>query len=125
VKDFTTVRAGKLTQLPVVVVINGGSASASEIVAGALQDYGRATLLGDQSFGKGTIQEVDDIGCTADAGCPSLHITSAKWLTPEGRWINGTGLTPDIKVELSDEDIKAGRDPQLDRAIEVALSKIK
>jgi carboxyl-terminal processing protease len=128
VKELNVMRTGKLLQMPIVVMINKGSASASEIVSGALQDYARATLVGDQSFGKGTVQEVDDVKCTksqAVSVCPSLHITTARWLTPKGRWINGTGLTPDVKVALSDADIKAGRDPQLDRALEIAKSKIK
>lgn len=126
VKNFEVARTGKLLNIPVVVLLNKGSASASEIVAGALQDYGRAVLVGEQSFGKGTIQEVEDVSCVSVPGqvCPSLHLTTAKWLTPKGRWINGTGLTPDIKVELKEEDFKAGRDPQLIRAIEVARTKI-
>lgn len=127
IREYGVFRTGKLTNIPVVVLINKGSASSSEIVAGALQDYGRATLVGDNSFGKGTIQEVQDVSCdqaNQDIACPSLHITTAKWLTPKGRFVNGTGLTPDIKVELTDEDFKAGRDPQLDRAIEVAKGKI-
>lgn len=126
VSDFSVFRSGRLTNIPMVVLINKGSASASEIVAGALQDYGRATLVGEQSFGKGTIQEVEDVSCAKadNSTCPSLHLTTAKWLTPKGRWINGTGLTPDIKVNLTDDDFKAGRDPQMDRAVEVAKSKI-
>lgn len=127
VKELVVNRQGKLLNIQVVILMNKGSASASEIVAGALQDTGRGILIGEQSFGKGTIQEVDDVQCvkkTSAEECPSLHITSAKWLTPKGRWINGTGLTPDIKVALTDDDFKAGRDPQLDRAIEVAKGKI-
>ncbi|HET7713472.1 MAG TPA: S41 family peptidase [Patescibacteria group bacterium] len=123
IKSFDVARAGKLLNIPVVVLLNKGSASASEIVAGALQDYGRAVLVGEQSFGKGTIQEVEDVSCQ-EPSCPSLHLTTAKWLTPKGRWVNETGLTPDIKVGLSEEDFKAGRDPQLIRAVEVAKGKI-
>lgn len=126
-KEFGVVRSGQFTTIPVVVLINKGSASASEIVAGALQDYGRATLVGDQSFGKGTVQEVEDVTCTKSSStqvCPSLHLTTAKWLTPKGRWIHGVGLTPDVKVSLTDTDFKAGRDPQLDKALEMAKSKL-
>ncbi len=124
-QDFTVERAGKFTHLPVVVLINKGSASAAEILAGALQDDGRATLLGEQSFGKGTVQLPLDLNCPDQAtNCASLHVTVAKWLTPKGRWIHGVGLTPDVKVDLTDADFKAGRDPQLDRAMSIAAGKI-
>ena len=107
-------RVGKLLKLPLVVLINKGSASASEIVAGAIQDTKRGKLLGTQSFGKGTIQESQDL-----PGGTGIHITTAKWLTPSGRWIHETGLTPDIVVELTDEDIKdPAIDAQLDKALE-------
>ena len=108
---FKVNRKGKLLSIPVNVLINKGSASASEIVAGALQDRKRATLIGDKSFGKGTIQEAEDL----EAGT-GIHITIAKWLTPEGRWVNQLlGLDPDIKIEMDKED--ASKDPQLDKAI--------
>lgn len=127
VTDATADHSGRLLGIPVVVLVNKGSASASEIVSGALQDAGRGTLVGEQSFGKGTIQEVDDIPCNSSGGavCPSLHLTIAKWLTPKGRWIHGIGLTPDVKVAMTDDDFKAGNDPQLDRAIQLAISKEK
>jgi carboxyl-terminal processing protease len=98
----------------VVVLIDGGSASASEIVAGALQDSRRATLVGQQSFGKGTIQEWQQL--TGQAG--AFKLTIARWLTPDKRWIHGTGLTPDVVVTLPNP-IPAGADPDLDRALEV------
>jgi carboxyl-terminal processing protease len=127
VTDFTPDHAGRLLGVSVVVLINKGSASASEIVSGALQDTGRGTLVGDQSFGKGTIQAVDDVPCkpAPNSACPSLHITIAKWLTPKGRWIHGVGLTPDVKVSLTDSDFKVGSDPQLDKAIQLAITKEK
>lgn len=110
---FKVERVGKLTKLPMVVLINKGSASASEIVAGALQDRKRTKLVGEKSFGKGTIQEAQDL-----EGGTGIHITVAKWLTPNGRWVNDTsGLEPDIKVEGDKED--ATKDPQLDKAIEL------
>lgn len=110
---FKVERVGKLTKLPMVVLINKGSASASEIVAGALQDRKRTKLVGEKSFGKGTIQEAQDL-----EGGTGIHITVAKWLTPNGRWVNDTsGLEPDIKVEGGKED--ATKDPQLDKAIEL------
>lgn len=125
--SFKVNRAGKLTKIPLVALINKGSASASEIVAGALQDRERGELVGEKSFGKGTIQEAQDL-----AGGTGIHITVAKWLTPNGRWVNDTqGLEPDIIVASEKEDLTRlpasqlgepggqAKDPQLDRAIEL------
>ena len=100
---------------PTVILINKGSASASEILAGALRDNRNVKLIGEKSFGKGSVQEV--IGLRDDSSF--LKITIAKWLTPKGSLISEVGLNPDIKVELTDDDIKLKRDPQLDKAIEV------
>lgn len=110
-------RSGKILNLPMMVLINKGSASASEIVAGALQDRKRAKLVGEKSFGKGTIQEAQEL-----PGGTGLHITTAKWLTPSGRWVNLTeGLEPDIKVEpqKSDDGMPTIEDPQLEKALEL------
>lgn len=110
---FKVERVGKLIKIPMVVLLNKGSASASEIVAGALDDRDRAQLVGEQSFGKGTIQQAQDL-----AGNTGIHITVAKWLTPKGRWVNETeGLEPDIKVEMDEEDNT--KDPQLEKALEL------
>jgi carboxyl-terminal processing protease len=98
----------------VVVLIDHGSASASEIVAGALQDSKRATLVGQPSFGKGTIQEWQEL--TDQAG--AFKLTVARWLTPDKRWINAIGLTPDVPVTLP-QPVPAGSDPDLDRALQV------
>ena len=98
----------------VVVLIDGGTASASEIVAGALQATKRATLVGQQSFGKGTVQQWQEL--TGEAG--AFKLTIARWLTPDKRWINKVGLTPDVVVTLPDQ-VPAGTDPTLDRALEV------
>lgn len=105
-------RKGKLLRIPVVVLINKGSASASEIVAGALQDRKRSKLVGESSFGKGTIQNAEDLG-----GGAGLHVTVAKWLLPSGKWVNGTGLTPDYKIEMDEKN--PDKDPQLEKAIEL------
>lgn len=113
--SFPVTGKGLLYDVPVVVLINKGSASASEIVAGALRDHKRATLVGETSFGKGTIQEAEDLG-----GGAGLHITIAKWLTPNGTWVgngkNGQGLKPDVEVKLDEK--KPEHDTQLERAIE-------
>jgi carboxyl-terminal processing protease len=100
--------------LQVVVLIDGGSASASEIVAGALQDTGRARLVGQQSFGKGTVQQWQELSGEGGA----FKLTIARWLTPAKRWINGKGLTPDVVVTLP-TPVPAGTDPTLDRALEL------
>ena len=102
------------SNVQVVVLIDGGSASASEIVAGALQDTGRARLVGQQSFGKGTVQQWQEL--SGDGG--AFKLTIARWLTPDKRWINGTGLTPDVVVTLP-TPLPAGSDPTLDRAVEL------
>lgn len=112
-------KVGKLTKIPLIVLINKGSASASEIVAGALKDRNRATLVGEKSFGKGTIQVPEDL-----SGGSGIHITIAKWLTPNGRWVNETeGLEPDVKVEsvasASADPKNKLSDPQLDKALEL------
>ncbi len=96
-----------------VVLINKGSASASEILAGALRDNRNILLIGEKSFGKGSVQQLEELRNG------SLKITVARWLTPKGTMINGQGLTPDIEVKMTEEDYKNKKDPQLDKAIEV------
>ncbi len=108
------------TNIPMVVLINEGSASASEIVAGALQDSGRAKLVGETSFGKGSVQNW--IPLSGNNG--AVRITIAKWLTPKENTIHEIGLTPDVAVERTEEDFKADLDPQLDKAVEVLLEMI-
>ena len=103
-----------LESIPAVVLINQGAASASEIVAGALRDQKNIKLIGEKSFGKGSVQELEKLPQDA-----SLKITIAKWLTPNGHSINDAGLEPDIKVEIKKEAIDEGKDPQLDKAIEI------
>jgi carboxyl-terminal processing protease len=100
-----------------VVLINGGSASSSEILSGALQDHDRAKLVGEKTFGKGTIQEALDLGEGA-----GLHVTTAKWLLPSGRWVNETeGITPDVEVE--DDKKTSDVDEQLVKAVELLLER--
>ena len=111
---FKVQRVGKILKLPLVVLINKGSASASEIVAGALQDRKRAKLVGEKSFGKGTIQEAEEL-----PGGTGIHITTAKWLTPKGRWVNETqGFEPDVKIDMP-KDAEKDKDPQLEKALEL------
>jgi carboxyl-terminal processing protease len=104
-------------KLKFVILIDEGSASASEILAGAMQDNGIAKLVGTQSFGKGSVQEVVDI--TSDT---ILKITVAKWLTPNGTSISEKGLTPDYPVEITQKDIEAKIDPQMNKAVELLLN---
>ena len=106
--------------IPMVVLINEGTASASEIVSGALQDLGRAKLIGVTSYGKGSVQNW--IPLSGDNG--AVRITIAKWLTPNENTIHEIGLTPDYEAELTSEDIEADRDPQLDMAVEFLSSSI-
>lgn len=100
-----------LAGIPTVILVNGSSASASEIVAGALQDHKAATLIGEKTFGKGTVQKVVDLGAGA-----LLKVTIARWYTPNGKNITKEGVTPDQTIELKAEDVNAGKDPQLDAA---------
>lgn len=102
--------------LEMVILVNGGSASASEILAGALSEHGIATLVGEETFGKGSVQELIDV-----TGDTQLKVTVARWLTPNGNSISHGGITPDIVVEREPSDIEAGEDPQLEKAVEILL----
>jgi len=120
-QKFDAIPGGIATDIPMVVLVNEGSASASEIVAGALQDYGRAKLVGVTTYGKGSVQIWTPL--TDNAG--AVRITVAKWFTPKDRSIHKVGLTPDVEVKLTKEDFDAGRDPQLDAAIKTLLEMLK
>lgn len=113
-KDYNTEGVTRLKGIKTIVLVNGGSASASEIVAGALQDYKAATLVGEKTFGKGSVQVLEDLKSNTQ-----IKITVAKWFTPLNRGIDKTGLEPDVKVERTNEDMEANRDPQMDKALEL------
>lgn len=117
-KETQRASAGVYTRKPVVVLINKGSASASEIFSGAMKDNHRAVIIGEQSFGKGLVQEINKLPYEA-----GVNITIQKYLTPSGTDINKKGITPDIEVKLTEEDVKNKNDVQLKKAIEV-LSKM-
>ncbi len=114
-RNYSVDRSGKLLSIPLAVIINKGSASASEILAGSLRDHDRAKLIGEKSFGKGSVQEALDL--TDNAG---LHVTVAKWILPDGAWINGVGIEPQIKVDLKLEEgdtLTRETDSQLEKAV--------
>ncbi len=111
---YTGTGAGKLRGMPTVVLVNEGSASAAEILAGALQDYGAAKIVGTKTFGKGSVQNLIDY---PDGS--AMKITISEWLTPKGRSIDKEGITPDVTVKITPEDENADKDPQLDKALEI------
>ncbi len=118
-QDFHSAGNGALGNLPMAILINKGSASAAEILAGALHDQGGVPLVGERSFGKGTVQEVEQL---PDGS--SLKLTVAHWVLPSGKILDHDGLVPDYEVPLTDADRAAHKDPQLDRAIQVVSSAI-
>jgi carboxyl-terminal processing protease len=114
IEDYDSTQGGDLLDIELVVLINSGSASASEILAGALKQAERGILIGEETFGKGTAQRVYDL----EDGS-SLHLTILKWLLPDGSNIErDNAITPDVEVELTNDDFIEGNDPQLDKAIE-------
>jgi carboxyl-terminal processing protease len=112
IAEWKASSGGLATDLPLAVLVDGSSASGSEVLAGALQDHGRAPLIGTQTYGKGSVQLIREL---SDGS--ALYVTTARWLTPNGHLIEGQGLTPDFEVPITEEDIAQGIDPQLERAI--------
>ncbi|MBN1585072.1 S41 family peptidase [Candidatus Uhrbacteria bacterium] len=117
-RDYVSDGLARLDGLRTVVLVNGGSASASEIVAGALQDHGKAVIVGDRTYGKGSVQDY-----TEYADGSALKLTVALWFTPLGRSIDEDGIVPDIHVENSPDDFGNDLDPQMDRALEILVSE--
>ncbi len=118
-EELTATSGGLATDLPLVLLVNEWSASGSEVLAGALQDRGRANLVGNVTYGKGSVNIIREL---SDGS--ALYITTARWLTPHGSLIEGIGLTPDFAVEITEEDILNDRDPQLEFAIEYIKSQL-
>jgi len=116
--DYLARGRARIKDYSTVILVNQGSASASEIVAGALQDYNKAVIVGEQTFGKGSVQTLEEL---RDGS--SVKVTVAKWLTPNGSCINDDGITPNQEVELTIEDYNENKDPQMDRAVEIILEK--
>ncbi|MFA5247835.1 MAG: S41 family peptidase [Patescibacteria group bacterium] len=116
-ESYVSEGRARLKDYKTVVLVNGGSASASEIVAGALKDYGLAVIVGEKTYGKGSVQSLENMedGST-------LKITIAKWLTPNGTSINKEGITPDVEIKFTGEDYANNKDPQMDKAIEILLT---
>ncbi|MGE5141750.1 MAG: S41 family peptidase [Rudaea sp.] len=112
-KTYTSTGSGLDRNIPLVVLVNAGTASDAEILAGALQDSGRAILVGEKTFGKGSVQALHELSDKS-----SIHVTVATWLTPKHNQIEGTGLNPNLAVPLTPEDAAKGSDPQLDRAMQ-------
>lgn len=113
-EDYPVMRKGKLLDIPLIVLVNKGSASAAEIVSGALRDYGRGKLVGETTFGKGSVQTPEDL-----PGGAGIHITTGKWLLPKGSWIHKVGVKPDLELELTSSE--ATMDAQLAKAVELLL----
>jgi carboxyl-terminal processing protease len=119
-RTLTTSDKGTARDIPMVVLVNEGTASASEITAGAIQDYGRGVLVGVKTYGKGSVQNW--VALQNDQG--AVRVTIARWLTPKERQINLVGLEPDYTVELTDEDLQNGVDAQLNKAIQLLTEQV-
>ncbi|PIP17475.1 MAG: peptidase S41 [Parcubacteria group bacterium CG23_combo_of_CG06-09_8_20_14_all_35_9] len=113
-QEFRATNNAVLEDIKTIVLVNKGSASGSEIVTGALQDWQKATIIGEKTFGKGSVQDFERL---KDGS--AVKLTIAQWLTPKGRLINEEGITPDIEIKLTEEDFNSDKDPQLGKAIEL------
>ncbi|MFN3302075.1 MAG: S41 family peptidase, partial [Patescibacteria group bacterium] len=113
-KEYKSEGPARFLDYKIVIIINKGTASGAEILAGALKDHLGVILVGEQSFGKGSVQEMAPL---SDGS--SLKVTVARWLTPSGKLISEVGLEPDVKVEIGENDIAENKDPQLEKAIEI------
>jgi carboxyl-terminal processing protease len=121
VKEYKVTRKGKLLDIPVVILVNSGSASASEILAGALQMNRKVVVIGEETYGKGTAQSILPL-----SGGASLHLTTLKWLLPDGSWLNRDNpIKPNNEVEISDEDFKVGKDSQMNEALKYLENNTK
>ena len=118
--EYPSDGSARLKNFPTVVLVNGGSASASEILAGALRDYKKATLVGETTYGKGSVQTLNDL-----SGGSTLKVTVAHWLTPAGDFINDKGIKPEIEVKLAATDVDKNLDPQFAKALEILLKAKK
>lgn len=118
-QEYKSTGINILGSLPTVILVNEGSASASEIMAGALRDNKEIKLIGEKTFGKGSVQELENF-----ANGSSVKLTIAKWLTPKGVSINDEGIKPDFEVKLAKEDIDQDKDPQLDKAVGALLEQL-
>lgn len=118
--EYPSNGSARLKNFPTVVLVNGGSASASEILAGALRDYKKATLVGETTYGKGSVQTLNDL-----TGGSSLKVTVAHWLTPAGDFINDKGIKPEVEIKLTPADVDKNLDPQFTKALEILLKTKK
>lgn len=118
VQEFKAKSGGLATDIPMVLLVDGGSASASEIISGALKDYGRATLIGTKTYGKGSVQNVNTLSDNSE-----LRVTIAHFFSPKGNEINDVGVSPDKEVKITADDIANKRDPQLDAAVQFLQPK--
>jgi carboxyl-terminal processing protease len=119
-KTWTARSGGGATRIPIVVIQDGSSASGAEVLAAALRDNGRATIVGTNSFGKGTVNQLQQLkSCGDPKGCGALYVSTGRWLTPKGDQIEGVGVTPDVVLEMTSDDYVESGDIQLFKAIDI------